>query len=515
MNLIPKRALISVSEKSGIVEFATELVNLGIEIISTGGTAKLLKENGIDIVEISDFTGFPEILDGRVKTLHPKVHAGILNIRDNENHQKIMKEMGLVNIDLVVVNLYPFEKTVAKEDVSFDEAIENIDIGGPTMVRSAAKNHKYVAIVVDNNDYNKIIDELKKGGITYETRLNLARKAFTHTAVYDALISNYFNKVCNIVFPDEISLPMRKAQDLRYGENPHQKAAFYKSPLIKEVSVSTSKQLHGKELSFNNIIDINAALELVKEFDKPAAVIIKHTNPCGVGTADNLLDAYNFALECDPVSAFGGIVAFNRVLDKETAEKLKELFLEVVIAPDFEEGALDILTTKKNLRLIKTGDFNQIKDNEFDVKKVIGGFLLQDRDLENFDREHGLKVVTKRKPTEEELEALKFAWIVVKHVKSNAIVYANKNQTVGIGAGQMSRVDSSVIAAMKARKPLKGCVMASDAFFPFRDSVDEAAKNGITAIIQPGGSIRDNEVIEAANEHNIAMIFTGMRHFKH
>lgn len=515
MNLIPKRALISVSEKSGIVEFARELVNLGIEIISTGGTAKLLKENGIDIVEISDFTGFPEILDGRVKTLHPKVHAGILNIRDNESHQLVMKEMGLVNIDLVVVNLYPFEKTVAKEGVSFDEAIENIDIGGPTMVRSAAKNHKYVAIVVDNNDYNKIIDEIKNGGINYETRLNLARKAFTHTAVYDALISNYFNSVCNIDFPDEISLPMRKAQDLRYGENPHQKAAFYKSPLIKEVSVSTSKQLHGKELSFNNIIDINAALELVKEFDKPAAVIIKHTNPCGVGTSDNLLDAYNFALECDPVSAFGGIVAFNRVLDKETAEKLKELFLEVVIAPDFEKGALDILTTKKNLRLIKTGDFNQIKDNEFDVKKVVGGFLLQDRDLENFDKEHGLKVVTKRKPTEEELEALKFAWIVVKHVKSNAIVYANKNQTVGIGAGQMSRVDSSIIAAMKARKPLNGCVMASDAFFPFRDSVDEAAKNGITAIIQPGGSIRDNEVIEAANEHNIAMIFTGMRHFKH
>ncbi|MGA1863229.1 bifunctional phosphoribosylaminoimidazolecarboxamide formyltransferase/IMP cyclohydrolase [Deferribacter thermophilus] len=515
MNLIPKRALISVSEKSGIVEFARELVNLGIEIISTGGTAKLLKENGIDIVEISDFTGFPEILDGRVKTLHPKVHAGILNIRDNENHQLVMKEMGLVHIDLVVVNLYPFEKTVAKEGVRFDEAIENIDIGGPTMVRSAAKNHKYVAIVVDNNDYNKIIDEIKNGGITYEMRLNLARKAFTHTAVYDALISNYFNKVCKIDFPDEISLPMRKAQDLRYGENPHQKAAFYKSPLIKEVSVSTSKQLHGKELSFNNIIDINAALELVKEFDKPAAVIIKHTNPCGVGIADNLLDAYNFALECDPVSAFGGIVAFNKILNKETAEKLKELFLEVVIAPDFDKEALDILTTKKNLRLIKTGDLNQIKDNEFDVKKVVGGFLLQDRDLENFDKEHGLKVVTKRKPTEEELEALKFAWIVVKHVKSNAIVYANKNQTIGIGAGQMSRVDSSIIAAMKARKSLNGCVMASDAFFPFRDSVDEAAKNGITAIIQPGGSIRDNEVIEAANEHNIAMIFTGMRHFKH
>jgi len=515
MNLIPKRALISVSEKSGIVEFARELVNFGIEIISTGGTAKLLKENGIDIVEISDFTGFPEILDGRVKTLHPKVHAGILNIRDNENHQLVMKEMGLVHIDLVVVNLYPFEKTVAKEGVRFDEAIENIDIGGPTMVRSAAKNHKYVAIVVDNNDYNKIIDEIKNGGITYEMRLNLARKAFTHTAVYDALISNYFNKVCKIDFPDEISLPMRKAQDLRYGENPHQKAAFYKSPLIKEVSVSTSKQLHGKELSFNNIIDINAALELVKEFDKPAAVIIKHTNPCGVGIADNLLDAYNFALECDPVSAFGGIVAFNKILNKETAEKLKELFLEVVIAPDFDKEALDILTTKKNLRLIKTGDLNQIKDNEFDVKKVVGGFLLQDRDLEDFDKVHGLKVVTKRKPTEEELEALKFAWIVVKHVKSNAIVYANKNQTIGIGAGQMSRVDSSIIAAMKARKPLNGCVMASDAFFPFRDSVDEAAKNGITAIIQPGGSIRDNEVIEAANEHSIAMIFTGMRHFKH
>ncbi|MGA1847216.1 bifunctional phosphoribosylaminoimidazolecarboxamide formyltransferase/IMP cyclohydrolase [Deferribacter abyssi] len=515
MKIMPERALISVSNKEGIVEFAKSLVQYGIEIISTGGTAKLLKENNIDIIEISDFTGFPEILDGRVKTLHPNVHAGILNVRDNKDHTCIMEKMNLKNIDMVVVNLYPFETTISKENFTFEEAIENIDIGGPTMIRSAAKNHKFVTVIVDNKDFDLILNELHEGGISYNTRLNLARKAFSHTALYDSIISNYFNKICNIKYPDEITIPMRKKLNLRYGENPHQKAAFYKSPIIKEISATTSEKLHGKELSFNNLIDINGALELIKEFEQPAAAIIKHTNPCGVGIADNIFDAYNYAIECDPTSAFGGIVALNRTVDSKTAEKLSEIFLEVVIAPDFEKEAFNLLTKKKNLRLIKTGNLNNYRDNEYDIKKVVGGFLLQDRDLKNFDEKTGFKVVTQRKPTREEFEALKFAWIVVKHVKSNAIVYANHNQTIGIGAGQMSRVDSSKIAAIKARKPLKNAVMASDAFFPFRDSVDEAAKHGITAIIQPGGSIRDDEVIQAANEHNISMIFTGVRHFKH
>jgi phosphoribosylaminoimidazolecarboxamide formyltransferase/IMP cyclohydrolase len=517
MLIKPKRALISLSDKTGIVEFASKLNKLGVEIISTGGTAKLLKENKINIVEISEFTGFPEILDGRVKTLNPKVHAGILNIRDNEAHQKTMKELGLVDIDMVVVNLYPFEKTISNKDVKLDEAIENIDIGGPTMIRSAAKNFKFVSVIVDNNDFGKIEKELEeKGGITYETRIDLARKAFTHTAVYDSIISNYFNQILNIKFPEEIAIAARKKQGMRYGENPHQEAAFYTQPNIKEPSVSTGKQLQGKELSFNNIIDINAAVEIVKEFKEPVVTIIKHTNPCGTAIGENNLDAYLKALECDPVSAFGGIVGTNREIGKELAEKLAEIFLEVVIAPKFDNEALEILSAKKNLRLIEIENLdNFIRDEELDIKKVTGGMLLADRDLHVFEDVRTLEVPTKRKPTEDEYKALNFAWKVAKHVKSNAIVYAKSDRTIGVGAGQMSRVDSSKIAADKARSPLKGCVMASDAFFPFRDSVDEAASRGITAIIQPGGSIRDKEVIQACDEHNIAMVFTGIRHFKH
>lgn len=517
MLIKPKRALISLSDKAKITDFAKKLSDYGVEIISTGGTAKLLKENGINIVEISEFTGFPEILDGRVKTLNPKVHAGILNIRDNKDHQKTMRDLNLQDIDMVIVNLYPFERIISNDNVELEVATENIDIGGPTMIRSAAKNFKFVTVIVDNNDYERIEKELlEKGGITYDTRIDLARKAFTHTAVYDSIISNYFNKILNIKFPDEITFAARKKQGLRYGENPHQEASFYIQPNIKEPSVSTGKQIQGKELSFNNIIDINAAVEIVKEFKEPVVTIIKHTNPCGTAVGENNLEAYLNALECDPVSAFGGIVGTNREVDKKLAEELSKIFLEVVVAPKFSQEAIEILSSKKNLRLIEIENLDNFeRDEELDIKKVTGGLLLADRDLHLFDNIRDLEVPTKRKPTEDEYKALEFAWKVVKHVKSNAIVYAKNNKTIGIGAGQMSRVDSSKIAADKARSPLKGCVMASDAFFPFRDSVDEAASRGITAIIQPGGSIRDNEVIEACNEHNIAMVFTGIRHFKH
>jgi len=513
----PKRALISLSDKKGITEFAKKLSDQGVEIVSTGGTAKLLKENGINIVEISEFTGFPEILDGRVKTLNPKVHAGILNIRDNEHHQKTMSELGLQDIDMVIVNLYPFEKTISDKNVELEVAIENIDIGGPTMIRSAAKNFKFVTVIVDNKDFERIEKELlEKGGITYNTRIDLARKAFTHTAVYDSIISSYFNKILNIKFPDEIAIAARKKQGMRYGENPHQEAAFYTQPNIKEPSVSTGKQLHGKELSFNNIIDINAAVEIVKEFKDPVVTIIKHTNPCGTAVGENNFDAYLKALECDPVSAFGGIVGTNKDIDKKLAEELAKIFLEVIVAPKFSKEAIEILSSKKNLRLIEIENLDNFeRDEELDIKKVTGGILLADRDLHVFDSIRDLEVPTTRKPTEDEYKALEFAWKVAKHVKSNAIVYAKSDRTIGVGAGQMSRVDSSKIAADKARSPLQGCVMASDAFFPFRDSVDEAAVRGITAIIQPGGSIRDDEVIEACNEHNIAMVFTGIRHFKH
>lgn len=511
---MPKTALISVSDKSGIVEFAKGLKKHGIKIISTGGTAKLLAQSGVEIMEISEFTGFPEMLDGRVKTLHPRVHAGLLNVRDNAEHQKTMKEHNLENIDMVVVNLYPFEATVAK-GASHDEIVENIDIGGPSMVRSAAKNHKFVAIVTDNKDFDRILTQLDNGGTDLETRMDLARKAYAHTGVYDSIIANYFNQKLGVKFPDEISIPARKKQPMRYGENPHQESAFYVKPLVKEVSVATGKQLQGKELSFNNIVDIHATLELIKEFTEPAVAIIKHTNPCGCATGENVLDAYLKALECDPVSAFGGIVGVNREVNKHLAEKLGELFLEVILAPSFTPEALEFFSHKKNLRLIELGDIYGDRDNELDVKNVTGGLLLQDRDLHKIDDLKALPIPTKRKPTDAEYKALAFAWKLAKHIKSNAIVYTTEDRTIGVGAGQMSRVDSAKIAAEKARTPLKGCSMASDAFFPFRDSVDEAAERGITAIISPGGSIRDAEVIQAADEHGIAMVFTGVRHFKH
>ena len=516
MIIMPKRALISVSKKDGLVDFARFLVDKGVEILSTGGTYKLLKENNISVVEISAFTGFPEMLDGRVKTLHPKVHAGILNIRDNKNHRETMASHNLKDIDMVVVNLYPFEETISKENVSLDEAIENIDIGGPSMIRSAAKNFKFVTVVTDPEDYSRIINEINvKGGVSYDTRIDLARKAYSLTAFYDSMISNYFNKLLGVKFPEYATVSGRLKEIMRYGENPHQGSAFYVHPLIKEVSVSRSKQLQGKELSFNNIVDINSAFELLKEFDEPAVVIVKHNNPCGVAIGKELLEAYLLALECDPVSAFGGIVALNRTVDRSVAEEMKKLFLEVIIAPSFDNEATQILAEKKNLRLIETGEITKYRDPELDLKKVVGGFLLQDRDLHQLDDIRSLHVPTKRKPTDFEYKALDFAWKVVKHVKSNAIVYANDRQTIGIGAGQMSRVDSSKIAALKARKPINGLAMASDAFFPFRDSIDEAAERGIKAIIQPGGSIRDEEVIKACDEHDIAMVFTGIRHFKH
>lgn len=514
MKIMPKSALISVSDKDGIVEFAKGLSKHGVKIISTGGTAKLLADSGVDIIEIGEFTGFPEMLDGRVKTLHPKVHGGILNVRDNSEHQATMKEHGLEDIDMVVVNLYPFEATVAK-GAEHDEVVENIDIGGPSMIRSAAKNHKFVTIIVDNGDFDRVLAEMDNGGTELETRIDLARKAYSHTGVYDSIIANYFNKKLGVKFPEEIAIPARKKQGMRYGENPHQDSAFYVKPLVNEASVSTGKQLQGKELSFNNIADIHATLELVKEFKKPAVAIIKHTNPCGCAIGETVSEAYDKALECDPVSAFGGIVGVNREVDRELADKLANIFLEVVLAPSFSKEALEVLEPKKNLRLIELGDITGGRDNELDIKNVTGGLLLQDRDLHEIDDIRSLSVPTDRKPTDAEYEALDFAWIVAKHVKSNAIVYTTEDRTIGVGAGQMSRVDSSKIAASKAQKELKGTVMASDAFFPFRDSVDEAAERGITAIVSPGGSIRDDEVIAAANEHGIAMVFTGVRHFKH
>lgn len=515
-----KRALISLSDKKGIVDFAKGLSEFGVEIISTGGTAKLLSDNGIKVTEVSDYTGFPEMMDGRLKTLHPKVHGGLLGMRDNPEHVKAMEMHGIKPIDMVVVNLYPFEATIAK-GASFEESIENIDIGGPTMLRSAAKNHKDVAVVTDPDDYSVIIDELRKnsGSLSSETHFRLARKVFELTARYDGAIANYMGRLEDRkptkTFPDTLTLQYRKAQDLRYGENPHQSAAFYIEREIKESCVSNTKQLHGKELSFNNILDLDAAFETVKEFHEIATVIIKHTNPCGVATSsDGLSDAYRKARTADPISSFGGIIGLNRIVDEETAKEIVSTFMEAVIAPGYSPEALDVLIGNKNLRLLQAPILAKRDVDGYDLKKVTGGLLIQDRDVKELD-EKELRTVTKRKPTAEEMKALLFAWKVCKHVKSNAIVYALRDRTVGIGAGQMSRVDSSKIAAIKAHGSLKGTVVASDAFFPFRDGVDTVAEAGATAIIQPGGSMRDDEVIEAANEHGVAMVFTGMRHFRH
>ena len=544
-----KRALISVSDKSGIVEFATELRKFGVEIISTGGTAKSLRESGIEVTEVAEITDFPEMMDGRVKTLHPKIHGAFLALRDNENHLKSMTEHGIEPIDLVVVNLYPFEQTIEKADVTLLEAVENIDIGGPAMIRSASKNWRDVAVVTDAKLYESVLNELNKtqGSLSLETRQRLATLAYTRTASYDLAISSYlakqlsnndldflepFNPLGNLIFIESETeeeseetegfaedfgefqlIELAKIADLRYGENPHQKAALYETH--ESGGIARAEQLHGKEMSFNNYVDAEAAWNLVCDFETRACAIIKHTNPSGVGTGATNEEAYQRALATDPISAFGGIVAFNEKVDAIVATSVNEVFTEVVIAPDFDAEALEIFKKKKNLRVLRVEKTANIASLEY--KQISGGFLVQDRDILKITAED-LKIVSQKQPTEAEIRALLFAWKVCKHVKSNAIVFANESQTIGVGAGQMNRVDSVRIAAVRAERfnlPLQNSVIASDAFFPFRDNVDEAAKFCISAIIQPGGSVKDNEVIEAANEHNLAMVFTSARHFKH
>ncbi|WP_026263597.1 bifunctional phosphoribosylaminoimidazolecarboxamide formyltransferase/IMP cyclohydrolase [Paenibacillus sanguinis] len=512
-----KRALVSVSDKTGIVDFCRELSQLGVEIISTGGTKNLLSKEGVPVIGISEVTGFPEILDGRVKTLHPAVHSGLLAVRDSSEHQEQMKELGLDYIDLVVVNLYPFQETIAKPDVAYEDAIENIDIGGPTMLRSAAKNHAFVSVVVDAADYGMVLEEIRAGGDTaLDTRKRLAAKVFRHTAAYDALISDYLSNVNGDPLPERYTVTYEKIQDLRYGENPHQKAAFYRKPLAGGDTLTQAEQLHGKELSYNNINDANAALQIVKEFEEPAVVAVKHMNPCGVGVGSSVLEAYQKAYAADPVSIFGGIVAANRMIDGDTALLLKEIFLEIVLAPGFTEDALKILTQKKNIRLLKLGglELGASRSSQFVVTSIAGGMVVQESDVHTL-QEADLAVVTDRKPTEAELKQLLFGWKVVKHVKSNAIVLAKDDMTIGVGAGQMNRVGAAKIAIEQAGEQAKGSILASDAFFPMGDTLEYAAKAGITAVIQPGGSVRDEESIKVANEHGIAMVFTGVRHFKH
>ncbi|EMK3366530.1 bifunctional phosphoribosylaminoimidazolecarboxamide formyltransferase/IMP cyclohydrolase [Vibrio parahaemolyticus] len=523
-----RRALISVSDKTGIVEFAQALVERGVDILSTGGTARLLAEQGVAVTEVSDYTGFPEMMDGRVKTLHPKVHGGVLGRRGQDDD--VMAKHGINPIDMVVVNLYPFAETVAKEGCTLADAVENIDIGGPTMVRSAAKNHKDVTIVVNASDYNRVIAEMDANdkSLTLETRFDLAIAAFEHTAAYDGMIANYFGTMVpsygenkegdeESKFPRTFNQQFEKKQDMRYGENSHQAAAFYVEANPQEASVSTAHQIQGKALSYNNIADTDAALECVKEFNEPACVIVKHANPCGVALGKDILEAYNRAYQTDPTSAFGGIIAFNQELDAETATAIVERqFVEVIIAPSVSTEAIEVVAAKKNVRLLECGEWST-KTTGFDVKRVNGGLLVQDRDQGMVSLDD-LKVVSKRQPTEEELKDALFCWKVAKYVKSNAIVYAKGDMTIGVGAGQMSRVYSAKIAGIKAADEgleVAGSVMASDAFFPFRDGIDAAAEAGIKCVIQPGGSMRDDEVIAAADEHGMAMIFTGMRHFRH
>jgi phosphoribosylaminoimidazolecarboxamide formyltransferase / IMP cyclohydrolase len=509
-----KRALISVSDKNGISDFAKELVSLGFEIISTGGTKKALQEQGIPVLGVSEVTGFPEILEGRVKTLNPFIHGGLLAKHDDEQHQKQLEEHSIDPIQIVCVNLYPFQQTIAKPDVTTEDAIENIDIGGPTMLRASAKNHQYVTVVVDPVDYKQVIEELKADGkTTLETRRKLAAKVFRHTAAYDALIAEYMTELAQEETPEKLTVTYELKQSLRYGENPHQKAAFYKKPLGSTFSIANAEQLHGKELSYNNINDADAALQIVKEFSEPAAVAVKHMNPCGIGTGTNSFTAFEKAFAADPVSIFGGIIAFNSEVDAETAGKLYGIFLEIIIAPSFTEEALSILKAKKNLRLL-TVPFTFAKKPEMKLTTIEGGLLAQEQDtftLENAT----IKVATKRQPTEQEWKALKLGWKVVKHVKSNAIVVTKEDMTIGIGAGQMNRVGAAEIALKQAGEKAAGAALASDAFFPMDDTVEAAAKAGITAIIQPGGSIRDEDSIKKADEYGIAMVFTGVRHFKH
>lgn len=514
-----QRAILSVTDKTGLVDFARKLAGMDVELISTGGTAKLLRDSGVSVKDISELTGFPEMLDGRVKTLHPKVHGGILHRRENPSHRTSVAEHGIQPIDMVVVNLYAFEKTAAKPGVHFEELIENIDIGGPSMIRSAAKNFQDVAVVTSPADYNAIAEEMAShaGELSQATKWRLAQRAFATTAAYDSAIASTLERVSvngrfelhpPEAFPQNLRLSFRKIMDLRYGENPHQKAAMYSDG--SATGVANARQLQGKELSYNNIVDLQAAWDLAQEFDEPVCAIIKHTNPCGTAMRKTLVEAYKRALECDPVSAFGGVIGVNRPIDAATAEEMAKLFLEVIAAPAFDEAAKAKFAAKKNLRLVEVAPAKA----KWTFKNVSGGILVQDADIRPL-QESDLRIVTKRQPTPEEKRGLLFAWKVCKHVKSNAIVYARDGQTVGVGAGQMSRVDSCKIGAMKAQLPLKGTVAASDAFFPFPDGVEEIAKAGATAIIQPGGSVRDQEAIEAADRLGLAMIFTGVRHFRH
>ncbi len=520
-----KRALISVSDKAGLEDLVRTLDKFGVEILSTGGTAKTIRSLGIPVKEVGEYTGFPEMLDGRVKTLHPKIHGGLLALRDNKEHMATVKEHDIGLIDMVVVNLYPFEKTVAKSGVKLEEAIENIDIGGPSMLRSAAKNHRSVCVVCDPADYKRVVEDMEKtsGGVSENLLVELGVKVFERTSAYDAAIYGYLKP--NISdrapqdssFPATLNLSFKKLQDLRYGENPHQGAAFYKDESVDDPSISNAVQLHGKELSFNNIIDLNAALEIVKEFDNPAATIIKHTNPCGTATGRTSKAAYIDALDCDRLSAFGSIVGFNRPVDMELAGAILEEadFVECIIAPSYEPKALEALKVKKNLRLLEVKNFGSLAVKaDRDMKKVVGGLLIQDRDTARV-KESDLRIVTKVSPTKDQLRSLLFGWVVAKHVKSNAIVLCQGTKTVGVGAGQMSRVDSVMIASQKAGSRSDGSTLASDAFFPKEDGIEQAAKAGVKAIIQPGGSIRDAEVIKMADKLGLAMVFTGIRHFKH
>ena len=512
-----KRALISVSDKDGIVDFAKGLVDLGVEIISTGGTYRLLTQNGLPVKEVSEVTGFPEMLDGRVKTLHPRIHAGILARRDIPEHMDAIGEKGIETIDMVVVNLYPFKQTVLKEGVKFDDIVENIDIGGPSLIRAAAKNYKSVAVVTSPDQYAPVLEQLKADGKLDDGILSkLMAEAFITTANYDAMIACQMNRRFGDRFPASFPIPSEKVMDLRYGENPNQKAAFYRDPFTPGPTVSKMEQLHGKELSYNNILDMDKALDIAMDFEKPTAVVMKHTNPCGLASADNIYDAFVTSYAVDPMSAYGCVICINRPCDLRVAEEMAKHFVEVVVAPSFDKDALELLEKKKNIRLMTTnapiGPAYRVR--EYKMKKVQGGLLVQTDEDVPVDRSN-LKVITKRAPTEKEIDAMLFAWKLAKHVTSNCVVYVKDERAVGIGAGQMSRVDSAKIATMKANEPTQGCVMASDAFFPFRDGVDEAAKAGVTAIIQPGGSIRDEEVIAAANEHGMAMVFTGCRVFRH
>ncbi len=536
MELKIKTALISVSDKTGIVEFAKALSDMGVKIISTGGTAKALQAGGIDVVAIDTITGFPEMMDGRVKTLHPKIHGGLLALRDKKDHAAALKEHNIEPIDMVCINLYPFEKTVAKSDCSFEDAIENIDIGGPSMVRSAAKNHKYVAVITSPAQYEDIIKEMKdkNGCLAADTKSDLARVAFGLTASYDAAISKYLNAKQSVRYPERISISVAKSSELRYGENPHQSGAFYKLAASGEVSVGSAELIEGgKEISFNNLLDVNAAFELVKEFEQPAAVVVKHLNPCGCAVDDDIKIAYQKAYEGDVVSAFGGIIALNRTVNNELATLIMEsfarfgkakgasgFFAEVIIAPDFDAQAVNTIRTLKDwgqrVRLMKTGPIDKAKTDcsEFDVRCIVGGLLLQQRDLIGWEPD-ALTYPTKVKPTAAQLEDLRIAWLTAKHVKSNTITLVNDRKLVGVGAGQMNRVESGLIAFKNAGSQSKGAAMGSDAFFPFPDNVVNAAKAGVSCIIQPGGSVKDDEVIKAADEAGIAMVFAGKRHFKH